>query len=125
MEWREDRIAPVGQIRPVLEGGREADSSVRPEEVVRVRDRLAVPVRIEAGQRAEDPAARMRDQNRVVVRVERAVVPDEVQQVRHLLQIRRDVRVVSQEVHVVELDVDDVLDLALVAELTAAAAADG
>src|ERR1051326_5543687 len=59
----------------------------------------------------------MRDQNRVVVRVERPVVLEEVQQVRHLLQVRRDVRVVPQEVDVVELQIDDVFDLSVVAEL--------
>ena len=44
---------------------------------------------------------------------ERAVVLDEVEQVRHLLEVGRDVRVVPQEVHVVELEVDDVLDRAV------------
>jgi len=53
----------------------------------------------------------MRDQDRVVVRQQRAVPADEVQQVRHLLQIGRDVRVVPQEMHVVEDQVDDVLDV--------------
>jgi hypothetical protein len=45
----------------------------------------------------------------------RAVVLQEVVQVRHLLEIGRDVRVVPCEMDVVENDVDDVLDA--VAEL--------
>ncbi len=114
---RRHRVAQVGEVRPVLERGREADRAVGPEVVVGVRHGLPVPVRIEARERAQDPAPRVRDQNCVVVRVERAVVLQEVQQMRHLLEIRRDVRVVPQEVDVVELQIDDVLDLSLVAEL--------
>ena len=34
--------------------------------------------------------------------VERPVAPDEVEQVRHLLEVGRHVRVVAEEVHVVE-----------------------
>ena len=41
------------------------------------------------------------------------LLPQEVQQVRHLLEVGRDVRVVPQKVRVVELQVDDVLDIAL------------
>ena len=41
----------------------------------------------------------------------RAVRAHEVEQVRHLLEVGRDVRVVPPEVDVVEDDVDDVLDL--------------
>src|SRR2546425_13114096 len=41
------------------------------------------------------------------------VVLDEIEQVRHLLEIRGDVGVVPSEVRVVELDVDHVLDGAL------------
>ena len=105
------RVATVGRVGPVLERGREAARPISPEVVVRVRDRLAVPVGIETGQRAQDPATRMRDQDRVVVRQQCPVALDEVEQVRHLLEVGRDVRVVTQEVRVVELDVDDVLDL--------------
>src|SRR5947208_1763651 len=76
---------------------------------------LVVPVGIETGQRAEDPARGVRDQDRVLVVAERPVVPQEVHQVRHLLQIRREVRPVAEQVRVVELQVDDVLDLCAVA----------
>jgi hypothetical protein len=47
-----------------------------------------------------------------------APVLEKVQQVRHLLEVRRDVGDVAPEVRVVELQVDHVLDLAVpVAEL--------
>ena len=55
----------------------------------------------------------MRDQHGVVVRHQYTVVLDEIEQVRHLLEIRGDVGVVPSEVRVVELDVDHVLDGAL------------
>jgi len=48
----------------------------------------------------------------VVVGEQGAVVADEVEQARHLLEIGGDVRVVAAEMRVVELDVDDVLDVA-------------
>src|SRR4029453_2168076 len=97
-----------------------------PEVAVRVRGPLAVPVRVEAGQRAEDPARGMRDQDRVLVVAERPVVAQEVQQVRHLLQVRGDVRPVAEQVRVVELQVDDVLDVRAVAvEVTALRLLDG
>ena len=63
----------------------------------------------------------MRDQQRVVVGQQHAVVLDEVEQVGHLLQVRRHVGVVAGEVDVVELDVNDVLDL-LVSRIELAAA---
>ena len=49
----------------------------------------------------------------MIVGDQRPVALDEVQQVRHLLQVRRNVGVVALEVGVVELDVDDVLDLSV------------
>jgi hypothetical protein len=49
----------------------------------------------------------------VVVRVERALAAQEAEQVRHLLEVGRDVRAVAVEVRVVELQVHDVLDRAL------------
>ena len=58
----------------------------------------------------------MSDQRRVVVREHRSVALDEVEQVRHHLQVRRNVRVVPEEMHVVERELDHVLDA--VAELT-------
>ena len=58
----------------------------------------------------QDVIGRVRDQRRVVVRHPRAVVLDELHQARHHLQVGRDIRVVAEEVDVVERDLDDVLD---------------
>ena len=69
-------------------------------------------VRIEAGLRREDPARGVRDQDRVVVREQRSVRLQEVEQVWHLLQVGRDAWVVAHVVRVVELQVDHVLDRA-------------
>jgi len=41
---------------------------------------------------------------------ERALVFEEVQQIGHLLEVRRHVRVVPTKMDIVELDIDDVLD---------------
>jgi len=53
----------------------------------------------------------VRDENRVVVGQERAVVLDEVEQMRHLFKVGRNVGIVAVEVRVVELNVDDVTDI--------------
>lgn len=52
----------------------------------------------------------MRDQDRVIARVERAVLLDEIEQIGHLLEVRRHMRIVAGEVDVVEFHVDNMLD---------------
>ena len=73
------RVAAVRDVGPVLERGREADAArsgrKKPYEF---ETAWPVPVRIEAGQRAQDPARGVRDQDRVLVVAERAVVAQEV-----------------------------------------------
>ena len=64
----------------------------------------------------------MRDQRRVVVRQDGAVVLEEVQEVRHQLEVGRDVGVVPEEVHIVEADLNDMLDAVAKAALVALAA---
>ena len=49
----------------------------------------------------------------MIVRVEVPFERMKFEQMRHLLEVRRDVRVVPEEVDVVEDDVDDVLDLSV------------
>jgi hypothetical protein len=49
----------------------------------------------------------------VVVGEKRAIAPNKVEEVRHLLEVGWHVRVVAQEVHIVEDEVDDMLDSAL------------
>ena len=48
----------------------------------------------------------------MIIGHQRAVVGDEVEQVRHLFQVGRDAWVVTFEVRVIELNVDDVFDIA-------------
>ena len=57
----------------------------------------------------------MRDQDGVLVVAERPVVLQKVLQVRHQLQIGRELGPVSEQVCVVELQVDDVLEIRAVA----------
>jgi hypothetical protein len=47
-----------------------------------------------------------------VVRQQRTVAGQKGDQIRHLLEVGRHVRIVAREVDVVELDLDDVLDRA-------------
>ena len=100
----EDGIGPVG------EGARRVGGPVRVVGLVAVGDRHAVPVAVQAGERGQDVVAGVRDERRVVVRHERAVAGEEVQQVRYLLEVGRDIRVVPEVVHVVEHERDHVLD---------------
>ncbi len=100
----EDRVGPVGERASRIR------SPVRVERPEAVRDRHPLAVAVKTGQRCQDVVRRMRDQRRVVVREHRSVALDEVEQVRHHLQVRRDVRVVPEEMHVVERELDHVLD---------------
>ena len=76
----------------------------------RVGDAAAELVRVQPRLGAEDSVGGVRDQHRVVVGQQRAVVPHEVVERRDLLDVRRDVRVVPREVDVVELHDDHVPD---------------
>ena len=100
----EDRVGPVGE---------RACRIGRPVGVVRleaVRDRHPLPVAVEAGQRRQDVIGRMGDQRRMAVREERPVLLEEVEQVRHHLEVGGHVRVVAEEVDVVERENHHVLD---------------
>ena len=97
---------------PVLERRRELRRAVDVEVVVAVETASRCGPGT-AGERRQDPVGGVRDQDGVVVRHERAVAREEVEQVRHLLEIGRDVRAVAPVVRVVELEIDDVLDLAV------------
>jgi hypothetical protein len=74
-----------------------------------------VPVAVQPAVDRQAVVGRVGDHRRVGVREDRPVRLEEVEQVWHLLEIGRDVGVVAEEVHVVEHEVDDVLDA--VAEL--------
>src|SRR6516162_4914024 len=55
----------------------------------------------------EDAIRGVRDEDCVVVGEERAIAPNKVEQVRHLLEVGRHARVVAQEMYVVEDEVDE------------------
>jgi hypothetical protein len=98
-------------IGPVGKGQHAAGGPVGVEAAQAVADRDAELVAIDPGQRGQDIDSGMGDQWCVVFGEECALVVQEVEQVRDLLEIRRDIRVVAPQVHVVELEIDDVLDL--------------
>src|SRR5579862_5344581 len=99
------------QVGPVEERRGEVDiRRARPEYAEAVGDEYSGVVGIQTRLRRQNVIGRVRDQDRVVSGIERPVVLDEIEQVGHLLQVRRDVGIVAREVHVVELDVYDVLD---------------
>ena len=67
---------------------------------------------IQAGLHRDDVSARVRDERGMCLREERAIAGEKVQQMRHLLQVGRDVRIVAVEVDVIELQINDVLHAA-------------
>ena len=77
----------VDQVRPVLEGGAESGNLARRLVEVAVRHRHALPVGVQARHCRKDPAGGVRDQDRVVVGEERSVRGEEVEQMRHLLEV--------------------------------------
>ena len=113
-------VSMIGR-RPVRERGRRVGRPVGVVGLVRVRQRLAMPVAVQTGVDRQAVVRRVRDQRRVRVREHGAVLLQEVQQVRHLLEVGRDVRVVPREVDVVEDDVDHVRDAVAVSWQLAAA----
>jgi len=70
-------------------------------------------VAVDTGQGSQDVVGSVRNQHCVMVRVQRAIVADEVEQMWHLLQVGGHVGVVALQVGVVELNVDDVLNPAV------------
>ena len=106
----EDRVGPVGERGGDgggVEGAVRAVGVVGP---VAVGDRHALPVAVQPGIGGQDVVGGVRDERRVAVAQEGAVVLEEVQQVRHHLQVGRDVGVVPEEVHIVERELHHVLD---------------
>lgn len=106
----------IDEIGPVGEGtGESVEESARSrdwEETEAISDSLAMARRIDTRERREDVVGRVRDQRRVMVREKRSVVLKEIQQMRHLLEIGWDIRVITCEVDVVELHINDVLNFA-------------
>ena len=69
-----------------------------------------VPVPINACQGREDVRGGVGNERRVMVGEERPLAFEEVQQVRHLLQVGGNVGIIANEVRVIELHVDYVFD---------------
>ena len=110
-----ERIRPV-RAGPVGERALRQHAPIGLVGLVRIRQPLAVAVAVQAAVVRDRVVGGVPDQRRVVVREHRAVRCDEAGERRHLLEVGEDVRVVSVEVHVVEGDLDHVLDA--VRELT-------
>ena len=68
-------------------------------------------VGINARQRGDDVIRRMRLQRGVVVGHQHPIIRDEIQQIGHLLQVGRNIRVIADKVNVIELNINHVLDL--------------
>jgi hypothetical protein len=54
----------------------------------------------------------MGNQRRVMIAADHAVVAHEIEEIWNLLEIGRNIRVVAPQMHIVELNMDDVLDIA-------------
>jgi hypothetical protein len=71
-----------------------------------------VAIAVDTSQGSQDVVRGVRNQYRVVVRTQRTSVTEKIEQMRHLLEIGWDIRVVATQVSVIELDVDEMLDFA-------------
>lgn len=67
-------------------------------------------VGIDSGQRSQDVVGGVRNQGRVVVSKNSSVVLQKIQQMRHLLQVRGHVLVVTQKMRIVKLDINHMFD---------------
>src|ERR1700687_1631089 len=105
------RLAVPAQRRPVQEGAAEADAAVRLEETVAVGNGNSHAVAIDAGLGGENIGRGVGNQRRVMIAADRAVALNEVEQVRHLFEIGRNVRIVAPQMHVVENDMNNAFDL--------------
>jgi hypothetical protein len=101
---------PVGQkARPIGEGARELRDALA-EEAEAVADRHTELVGIDPGQGGHDVDRGVRNQRGVMIGEDGALLLQEVQQVRHLFEVGRHVRIVAGQMHIVELDIDDMVD---------------
>ena len=98
------------QVSPVEEGRWKQGGAVRSENTEAIRHENSMVVGIKAGLGGEDVVGGMRDENGVIPGIERPILLNKVEQVRHLLQVGGHVGVVTDEVHIVEFYVHDVLD---------------
>ena len=106
------------QVRPIGEAGLRLGCAIRAAvfQVAVGGGRHAVAGRIDAGKDGDDVVGGVRDERRVMIGKERAILLDEVEQVRHLLKVgryqgRAIACGVALEVRIVEDDGDYVADL--------------
>ena len=67
---------------------------------------------VDARERRDDVIRSVRDERGMVVGQQDAIAVQEIEQVRHLLEVGGNVRVITGEMDVVEMYIDDVLDSA-------------
>jgi hypothetical protein len=113
------RLAGIGQHQrlavatghgPVGARACEADAAVAAEIAVAVGDGDTHAVAMKTGQDGEGVGSLLRQRRCLMVAADDPVADQEVEQMRHLLEIGGDVGIVPPQVHVVELDMNDVLD---------------
>src|SRR6185312_321102 len=98
-----------GYVCPVSKRARERGDAVL-KDTEAVADRETEFLAIHTREGGHDVNRGVRDERGVMVGEQGALLFEEIQQIGHLLEIGRDVRVVASQVNVVELKVDDVLD---------------
>ena len=103
-----DLVGPIKK-RQGEKDTRQAASRTKNAEIV--GNEYTVVVRVQAGLGGENVIRCVRNQNRMIAGIERAVLLDEVQQIGHLLQIRRHVRIVAREMDVIEFHVNHMSQL--------------
>ena len=99
----------VDRVRPVGKGASRVGRPVRVVGLVGVGYRHALAVAVKPRERSQKVVRGVGDERRVVIGQDRPIVLQEVEQVGHHLQVRRDVRVVPEKMDVVETELHDVL----------------
>ena len=100
--------------RPVNEGSLENGRGiVLLKDPEAVRDRAAVTIAIDPRQPRENIVGRVGDQRRIMIAADDASSLQEIQEVRHLLEVRWNVWIVAPQMHVVELNMHDALNPAI------------
>ena len=98
-----DGVGPVRERNPEIAG------AIRIEVSETVAHGHAVTVTIHASQRGQDIGSGVRDKRSVMVGEKCPLTFEKVQQVGHLFEIGRYVRVIADEMRVIELNIDNVL----------------
>src|SRR5713226_7769586 len=100
-------------VGPVRERNADVAGTVWVEVAEAVAHGHTVTVTIDASQRGEDIRGGVGDERSVMVGENGPLGLENVQEVRHLLEIGRHVRVIADKMRVIELNIDDMLDSSL------------